>query len=500
MLLFKKPSLILLGIILGLIVLISLTYTHYGKTWDENDTVALGNHALAYYQSFGRDRSYFSFYPQEAFYLTRGPIVETMRAVITTTLHTTSSDVYHLVIALFAISGFIFIYLLVYHLTQKVPLALFSSLLLLLLPRFYGAIFTDSKDIAPLYFLLGAMYLSVLFLTGKKNIWISVFLGIFLGLAASMRIILLYTYGVFLITALFQTLTYDKKKHLKALILPLLIGIITLISLYIFQPYLLLHPVTGLWQMLEASKNFPQTMQVLFAGKVYSSTQLPWFYVPVYIAVTTPLVTLALFVLGTFIILFRKRTLLYLYMLSLFWIPFLLTTFTHVVLYDAWRQLLFLYAPMTIIALIGLWETLLILPTLYRYLFISVVALGLLWTGISMLQLHPYEYVYFNELLGGTKRVYGKFETDYWGQSFKEASLWINDHQKEFVDTDGKVYVRPCVPMLASPYLDPKIHIDNEKASVYFCINRPSLPNPGYYHLIHIVARHGAPLNLIFTK
>lgn len=38
---------------------------------------------------------------------------------------------------------------------------------------------------------------------------------------------------------------------------------------------------------------------------------------------------------------------------------------------------------------------------------------------------HPYEYVYFNELAGGTKKAFSQYELDYYYHSTREASEWV---------------------------------------------------------------------------
>ena len=39
-----------------------------------------------------------------------------------------------------------------------------------------------------------------------------------------------------------------------------------------------------------------------------------------------------------------------------------------------------------------------------------------------MVRLHPYEYVYFNPLIGGVRGAQGKYMLDYWGLAFKQAA------------------------------------------------------------------------------
>ena len=42
------------------------------------------------------------------------------------------------------------------------------------------------------------------------------------------------------------------------------------------------------------------------------------------------------------------------------------------------------------------------------------------------IRLHPYEYVYYNSLVGGTGGAYRNYEMDYWGISYKEITHYIN--------------------------------------------------------------------------
>jgi hypothetical protein len=45
--------------------------------------------------------------------------------------------------------------------------------------------------------------------------------------------------------------------------------------------------------------------------------------------------------------------------------------------------------------------------------------------GYDMLRLHPYEYVYFNHLVGGLPGAADRFETEYWGASYTEGLDWL---------------------------------------------------------------------------
>lgn len=51
---------------------------------------------------------------------------------------------------------------------------------------------------------------------------------------------------------------------------------------------------------------------------------------------------------------------------------------------------------------------------------IAVIA-GLGWPAVTLVRLHPYEYLYFNELVGGLQGANRRFDTDYWVNIMPQA-------------------------------------------------------------------------------
>ena len=96
-------------------------------------------------------------------------------------------------------------------------------------------------------------------------------------------------------------------------------------------------------------------------------------------------------------------------------------------LYDAVRHFLFLIPPLAVLAAAGIHSGLRPpVPRLGR----ATIAFALLATAAltvhDMVVLHPYESVYFNRLVaGGLPGAAGRFETDYWGNSYREAVEWV---------------------------------------------------------------------------
>jgi hypothetical protein len=78
-------------------------------------------------------------------------------------------------------------------------------------------------------------------------------------------------------------------------------------------------------------------------------------------------------------------------------------------------------------------------------------------------KLHPYEYTYYNSLVGGTGHAAARFETDYWLTCYKDAIAKLN----ELGYTNPRVYVRR-EPQLAAYYANPQVTvIDGSQPSAH---------------------------------
>ena len=72
-----------------------------------------------------------------------------------------------------------------------------------------------------------------------------------------------------------------------------------------------------------------------------------------------------------------------------------------------------------------------------------VILLLILWHPIRhIIKNHPYQYVYFNELVGGIDNASGNYEMDYYYHSTREASEWvIANAKKSGMETGNKIKV-----------------------------------------------------------
>jgi hypothetical protein len=171
------------------------------------------------------------------------------------------------------------------------------------------------------------------------------------------------------------------------------------------------------------------------------------------------------------------------------------------VLYDGLRHFLFLLPILAGIAALSAIEWLRSRP---KGILFKII-LGLcLFNGLTvvyqLVQLHPYEYIYFNEIIGGLKGSQGKFDNDYWGASFKEAVDWLEKNEA----TDPKKIYKVTGSGNSYQifyYFTPNMKwVDELKVADYYISytrdNKQALVDPS--KVIHVVEREGVPLNDIF--
>jgi hypothetical protein len=91
----------------------------------------------------------------------------------------------------------------------------------------------------------------------------------------------------------------------------------------------------------------------------------------------------------------------------------------------------------------------------------------------TLVKLHPYQMTYFNAAVGGLAGAGGRYETDYWLSSYKEAIEWVNQRAAErggrplniLVAIDARAwdcaahYLAPGVEMQAEPRAQPGAEI-----------------------------------------
>lgn len=346
----------------------------------------------------------------------------------------------HLLTFLFFFAAVFFFYRLVKKATGDWRFGLLGSAFLVLSPRIFAESFYNNKDIVFLSAFVIGIYCLQEFLL-KRNFSSAFIFGLASALAIDIRLwgLFLPIIGLIFWVAEYFFFSSDKKKKLSQ---ELFILGAFLLSLFFFTvllwPYLWPNPWNNFLAALRGMANFRWTLEVLYFGQEISALQLPWHYVLVWIGITTPIFYLLLFLMGlgvSFKSTFRALRIrqysdslrLALLALGFFFTPLLAIFIFRPVLYNAWRHLYFVYAPIVLLMVLGLMaiyrfiEEKIKLPW-WRCLFwplVFLVLLGVLW---EIFRLHPHENVYFNRLVSGSKLY---FDGDYWGLSYRAALEYL---------------------------------------------------------------------------
>jgi hypothetical protein len=347
----------------------------------------------------------------------------------------------HAINALFGFTAILFTGLLGKEL-RNWRTALLSLVFILLSPRFFGNAMNNPKDIPFAMAYVMSLYAMVRFFKSwpKPGIRTVLFLIVSIALAINIKAggLMLIGYLFFFASGLW-VLGVLRKKKIEApfRFFSFLAGIslAAYLSGLLFWPYGLLDPVHNpLKALAELSVFGGAKGELLFEGRLIPHGQTPWYYIPKWIFISVPLyVHLGILALLVFFLkILRSGRGCFLGMLlfaTLF--PPVYAILKHSFVYDSWRHFLFIYPPMVVLAATA-WEFLWSWFRARRSKIIlgAVLAITLLEPAFWMVRWHPHEYIYFNPLVGGLKGAYGRYETDYWGNSLRMASEWLSQYYK----------------------------------------------------------------------
>jgi hypothetical protein len=243
--------------------------------------------------------------------------------------------------------------------------------------------------------------------------------GIILGLTVSIRIFGPLA-GILVVGYILW------KSALKAWLVITVYALFAIFAMYLTWPYLWPNPIGHFFETVQVMAQHPWPGNVLFNGKTSPANDLPASYVPTFLAIQLTEPVWPLFLVGLVASVFGsiKRRAESLQLLALTSVWFILPLLTFIIfrptLYDNFRQSFFIVPPIFFMS--GLALDQIRKPVLQNVLIVLVLLPGL----IASIRLHPYEYVYYNQFIGGLPGVVDRFELDYWGTSYREAANEAN--------------------------------------------------------------------------
>jgi hypothetical protein len=192
----------------------------------------------------------------------------------------------------------------------------------------------------------------------------------------------------------------------------------------------LFNPVRAIF----AFADFHYPIRTLLSGEVYDMASVPRWYVPTYLAIKLPLAMLLGAVLAMFFALGQARwpasTITaqrrgetgFIAIAALF--PVLCQVIGHGPAFTGMRHFLFVVPPLAVLAGIGFDEALNWLATQRRALALgasAAIGIWFLWNTSLLVRLHPYEYMFYNPIVGGLEGAVRRYEADYWVNIMPEA-------------------------------------------------------------------------------
>ncbi len=267
------------------------------------------------------------------------------------------------------------------------------------------------------------------FLRGLESRWWAILTGVFFGLALSTKI-----NGAFLpLIVLPWAFLFHRRRSVYNVYSMIFIGPVVM---FLSWPWMWDQALTHLAQYVYWISTHSQ-IGVLFLGKIYNDTTepVPWHYPLTIIALTIPLVPLILSVLGLARTLRdpQRQSVGFLFLWAAL-LPCLIPIVLGSPKYDGERLFVPAFPFLAILAGIGGGVLVRIAGYFDRkastvshasLAFLTVLGLVVVNGVWAFHSVKPYYLTYFNELAGGRKRAFTRFEMTYWGEGLDTEALRV---------------------------------------------------------------------------
>ena len=447
---FETGDLATIGLMAALLVVVFLTYKDYAISNDEGVQHHYGELIIAYYTSGFRDQSVFGF---QNLYL-YGGLFDVIAVALSHVLPIDPYDLRHIICALTGIAG-IGAAAATARLIAGSRAGMIAAASLTSCGVWYGAMFNHTKDIPFAAAMMGATLFLIRIartLPSPRLVDIAAF-GALAGAALGTRVIglLLVIYVGFAVVlylprpwigharARWRFLNESVLRILPGLILAYLIMILA-------WPWAALAPLNPIRGLLAFSE-FDFAIRTVLVGQVYEMANVPRLYVPIYILIRVPLLTLAgaglammspVLYRATGSTLRRQRDVALVLLTVIF--PLACQVICHGPAFTGLRHFLFVLPALAVLAGIGLDRALGALEPQGRTMTaggLAVVITCFLWNAVTLARLHPYEYLFYNSFVGGLEGASRRYELDYWFSSMPEAINQLEAYLRRTGPTDA---------------------------------------------------------------
>ena len=329
---------------------------------------------------------------------------------------------------------------------------LLGTLALILTPRILAHAFFNPKDHILLVFYLINVFTLLRLL--KERTWRNLLLhAVATGLALNTRLPALVVPLTTLLVLGFELLRERNAPRRNAAMMLVYLPLSVAVMVPFF-PYLWMDTFSRLAAAFSEMSAFEWDSIVWLFGDRLRAMEVPAYYIPAWILITTPLLYLVFIFTGLYaslrnsIVGLRHGRLwqtveeqLDFTQLGLAVGPILVVIVLQSTLYNGWRHLHFVFPCFVYLLLVGYDHA----RTHWRRerLVHGLFGLALVTTLIQDVRYHPHQYVYFNEAIHGGPLM-ERFDMDYWGVGFREAFLALADQVPDGEVRSIKCEVWPC--------------------------------------------------------
>jgi hypothetical protein len=422
------------ALIAALVVIALCTFKDYAISNDEGVQHHYGELIIAYYTSGFRDLGVFNF---QNLYL-YGGLFDIAAVWLSHLVPINPYDLRHILCALIGIGG-IGAAAATARLIAGPRAALIAAVALSVCGAWYGTMFNHTKDIPFAAAMIGATLFLIRIaraLPSPRAGDIAAF-GLLAGAALGMRVLglLLVIYVGFAIVlylprpwpghrARWRFAVESSVRLLPALLLAYVIMVLA-------WPWAALAPLNPIRGLLAFSE-YQYPIRTVLAGQVYEMANTPRLYVPIYILIRVPLVMLFGAALAMMFALLprlaagatqQRRRDIALVSFTVFF-PLACQVICHGPAFTGLRHFLFVIPALAVLAGIGLDAAATALARRGRLAVsggLAFITACFLWNAVTLVRLHPYEYLFYNGMVGGLAGASRHYDLDYWFNSMPEA-------------------------------------------------------------------------------
>jgi hypothetical protein len=512
------------AVLIAVAVLVFLTFTDYGVTWDEDVHNWYGVFALDYYLSLFADQRALHWLNLYNY----GAAFDMIAAALNRFSPLGIYETRHLLNGMFGILGLMGCRKLG-RVLGGTRAGFIALVFLLLTPNYYGQMFNNPKDIPFAVGGVWALYYMVRILPSlpRPPLRLLVKLGLAIGLALGVRVgglLVLCYLGLLLVSSAIWQAAIARQAviavaagwtSLWRVLLP--VTAVAFLVMMLFWPWGQQEPIQHSLRALAFFSHDSFPFYTLFDGRFLPASDLPWDYLPTYILLALPELILVMLIAAAPVALLwllrrdlmhRREAVLGLFLLGFAIVfPVVYAIAIKAVLFDGMRHFIFALPPIAVAAaLVGDRALSRLSGMPYRQPVYAALGLyGIAHIG-TMVMLHPDQYVYYNAFVGGVEGAQRKFKLDYWANSYAEAvrglEAYLNaEYGADFEEREFTVAV--CGPPISARYFFPSnfrlIHQPN-KADFFIAFTKDNCDRSLTGTPVYRVERMGALLSVVLDR